>query len=88
MRKSILSELNQISVDRDRDYSVENRADHVINSAINLLEQIDKYYDSETAKDLSNRLVNSIKGRDPAKFSRRIKKVIKESQRNNDDNIS
>ena len=85
MRKSILAELNQISVDRDRDYSVENRADHVINSAINLLEQIELHYDSDTAKDLSNRLVNSIKGRDPLKFSRGIKKVIKESQRKDND---
>ena len=85
MRKSILAELNQISVDRDRDYSVENRADHVINSAINLLEQIELHYDSDPAKDLSDRLVNSIKGRDPLKFSRGIKKVIKESQRKDND---
>lgn len=83
MRKtrSILEELNQISIDRDRDHVVENRGDHVINSAIHLIEQIEAYYDEDTAKDLSNRLINSIKGRDPAKFSRGIKKVIKESQR-------
>lgn len=85
MRKSILAELNQISVDRDRDYSVQNRADHVINSAINLLEQIEKNYDPDTAKDLSNRLVNSIKGRDPAKFTRRITKIIKENQRSDNE---
>jgi len=85
VRKSILAELNQISVDRDRDYSVQNRADHIINSAINLLEQIEKNYDPDTAKDLSNRLVNSIKGRDPAKFTRRITKIIKENQRSEND---
>jgi predicted metal-dependent peptidase len=79
--RSILEELNQISIDRDRDHVVENRGDHVINSAIHLIEQIEAYYDEDTAKDLSNRLINSIKGRDPAKFSRGIKKVIKESQR-------
>jgi len=79
--RSILEELNQISIDRDRDHIVENRGDHVINSAIHLIEQIEAYYDEDTAKDLSNRLINSIKGRDPAKFSRGIKKVIKESQR-------
>ena len=82
MRKSrsILEELNQISIDRDRNHVVENRAEHVINSAINLLEQIDRYYDDETAKDLTNRLVNSIRGRDSTKFSRGIKKIIRESQ--------
>jgi hypothetical protein len=85
VRKSILEELNQISIDRDRNHVVENRADHVISSAINLIEQIEQYYDAETAKDLSNRIINSIKGKDPTKFSRGIKKVIKESQRNDND---
>ncbi len=85
MRKtrSILEELNQISVDRDRDHVVSNRGEHVIASAISLLEQIDTYYDEATAKDLQNRLVNSIKGRDGKKFSRGIGKIIKESQKEN-----
>jgi predicted metal-dependent peptidase len=85
--RSILEELNQISIDRDRDHVVENRGDHVINSAIHLIEQIEAYYDEDTAKDLSNRLINSIKGRDPAKFSRGIKKVIKEAQREQDEDL-
>ena len=83
--RSILQELNQISIDRDRNHVVENRGEHVIRSAINLLEHIDRYYDEETAKDLANRLVNSIKGRDSTKFSRGIKKVIKESQSGDSD---
>ena len=59
MRKtrSILEELNQISVDRDRDHVVSNRGEHIISSAISLLEQIDNFYDEATAKDLQNRLV-------------------------------
>ena len=77
--RSILEELNSISIDRDRNHVIENRAEHIINSAINLLEQIDRYYDDETAKDLSNRLINSIRGKDSTKFSRGIKKVIRES---------
>lgn len=85
MRKarSILEELNQISVDRNKDYVVENRGEHVINSAIRLLEEIDNAYSPEQAKDLASRLVNSIRGRDAKKFSRGIKKIIKESQREN-----
>ena len=35
--RSILEELNKISVDKSKDYVVENRAEHVIASAINLL---------------------------------------------------
>lgn len=82
MRKSrsIIEELNQISIDRDRNHVVQNRAQHVINSAINLIEQIEKYYDEDTAKDLTNRLVNSIRGKDSSKFSRRIKKIIVKDQ--------
>ena len=87
MRKtrSILEELNQIYVDRDRDHVVSNRGEHIISSAISLLEQIDNFYDEATAKDLQNRLVNSIKGRDGKKFSRGITKIIKEAQKENKD---
>lgn len=81
--RSILEELNQISVDRDRNYVVENRGEHVINSAINLIEQIERYYDTDTAKNLTNRLINSIRGKDSAKFSRGIKKHIRESSKDN-----
>jgi len=85
--RSILQELNQISVDRDKDHVIENRGDHLINSAIHLIEQIENHYDENTAKDLKNRLVNSIKAKDPMKFSRGIKKVIKEAQRDDHENL-
>ena len=77
MRKSrsILEELNQISVDRDRSHVVENRGEHIINSAINLIEQIEKHYDEQTAKDLTNRFINSIRGKDSSKFSRGVRKA-------------
>lgn len=82
MRKSrsIIEELNQISVDRDRNHVIENRGEHVINSAINLIEQMERHYDEETARDLANRLINSIRSKDVSKFSRGIKKIIKNSQ--------
>jgi len=82
MRKSrsILEELNSISIDRSKDYVVENRGEHVINSAINLIEQLENNYDAKIAKDLTNRLINSIRSKDIKKFSRGIRKVIKEAQ--------
>ena len=36
-------------------------------------------------EDLSNRIVNSIRAKDSSKFSRGIRKVIKEGQRENKD---
>jgi hypothetical protein len=78
--RSIIEELNQISIDRDRNHVVENRAEHVINSAIHLIEQIEKHYDEEIARDLTNRLINSIRGKDSTKFSRGIRKTAKSLQ--------
>lgn len=73
--KSIIEELNKIEESREKHVVIENRAEHVIDSAINLIEHIEKHYDPQTAKDLANRLVNSIRGKDSRKFSRGIRKA-------------
>ena len=85
--KSILEELNSISIDRSKDYVVENRGEHVINSAINLIEQIESNYDEKVSKDLTNSLINSIRSKDTKKISRGIRKVIKEAQGKQDENL-
>lgn len=79
--RSILEELNTISRERDRHHIIESRGHNIIESAINLLKQIEEVYGEDEAKDLSNRLINSIRGRDSSKFARGIKRAIKESQR-------
>lgn len=88
MRKSrsILEELESIAKERDTHHVFENRGEHVIESAINLIHEIEEQYDADTAKDLTNRLINSIRGRDANKFSRGIRKVIKENQRRDESN--
>lgn len=73
--RSILEELNDIADARNTESLIESRAMNVITSAINLLESIHKHYDAETAGELERRLVNSIKGSDPAKFTRGIRKI-------------
>lgn len=78
--RSILQELNEIAEVRNTESVIESRATNIINSAINLIESIKKHYSEEDAKDLENRLINSIKGQDPTKFSRGIKRVA-ESRR-------
>lgn len=74
--RSILQELNEIADRRNTDAVIENRATNIINSAINLLESIHKHYDPEEALELERRLVNSIKGSDPSKFTRGMKKIV------------
>jgi len=81
--RSILEELNSIAESRDADNLIEMRATNVIESAINLVELIQKQYSTEDADELERRLINSIKGQDSSKFHRSIKK-IKESRKNNE----
>jgi len=86
--RSIIEELNLISVDRDRNHAVESRGEHLIESVIYLIEKIEANYNEAQAKDLTNRIVNSIRAKDSSKFSRGIKKVIKESQREEKNDIT
>jgi hypothetical protein len=85
--RSILEELTKLHREkdrvRDRDHFIESRAQHVIESAINLIAEIEDHYEAEDAKDLSNRLINSIRGRDQTKFARGIRRVIKERRGEN-----
>jgi hypothetical protein len=73
--RSILQELNEIAEVRNKDSLYESRATNIINSAINLLESIHKHYEAEMADELERRFINAIKGSDPAKFTRGIRKV-------------
>ena len=73
--RSLLEELNDIAVQRDTEAVIESRAVHVINSAINLLNLIRENFDPEMAYELERRFLNSIKGADPAKFTRGIRKL-------------
>lgn len=73
--RSILQELNSIAEVRSTDAMVESRAANIINSAINLLESIHKNYDSSAADELERRFINAIKGADPAKFTRGVRKI-------------
>lgn len=73
--RSILQELNEIAEVRHKEALFESRATNIINSAINLLESIHKNYDAETADELERRLINAIKGQDPSKFTRGMRKI-------------
>ena len=78
--RSILQELNEMAEVRNLDALIESRATNIINSAINLLDSIHKKYTPESADELERRLINAIKGQDPAKFTRGIRKIV-ESQK-------
>lgn len=73
--RSILQELNEMAEVRNQDALLESRATNIINSAINLLENMRKQYTPEAADELERRLINAIRGQDPAKFTRGIRKI-------------
>jgi len=78
--RSILEELDTIynerySVQRERKYIVESRADNVISSAIRLIEQIEEMYDADQAENLQRKLLNAIRTKDPRKFFRSVRRT-------------
>ena len=73
--RSLLEELNSISQKKHSEAIIESRAAHVIDSAINLLALIKENYSPDQAYELERRLINSIKGGDPNKFVRSIRKL-------------
>ena len=73
--RSILTELDELLTHKDKDNLLESRANNIINGAINLIRYIRENYDAEQALELERRLLNAIKGQDPAKFTRGIRKL-------------
>lgn len=84
--RSILEELNEMAAVRDKDSLVESRATNIINSAINLLESLQNYYSPEQADELERRFINAIKGQDPAKFTRGVRKIVESRKQKLSDN--
>ena len=79
--RSILQELSNVGINKDKDYLIESTANNIIESSINLLNRISESYDSETANELERRFINSIRTGDPRKFKRCMSKII-ESKKN------
>ena len=73
--RSLLEELNAISDKKYGEAVIESRATHIIDGAINLFALIRENYTPDQAYELERRLINSIKGGDPQKFIRSIRKV-------------
>ena len=67
--------MESLSEKRDTAHIVEHRANNIINSAIHLLEVIERNYDSEQSAILEKKLLIAIKNRDAEKFSRSIKRT-------------
>ena len=85
--RSILQELNEIADRRDKESLIESKATNIINSAINLMELINKHYEPEVAQELERRFINSIKGADTTKFTRGIRKITESKRSKKDEDV-
>tara|TARA_A100001011_G_C13858142_1_gene653749 strand:+ start:81 stop:341 length:261 start_codon:yes stop_codon:yes gene_type:complete len=79
--RSILDELNNLNLHKDKQSLIESTGNNLIQSTINLFRQINEQYDADTALELERRFLNSIRSGDPRKFKRGIAK-LKESKKN------
>jgi hypothetical protein len=80
--RSLLDELDNLLIHRDRENLIESRATHIIQGAINLINTIRESYDADVADEMERRFINSIRGQDPAKFTRGLKRITNENKRN------
>ena len=72
--RSLLEELESMGNNKDVNHLIENRANNVITSAINLLELMKKHYSPEKAELLEKKLLSAIKSRDQDRFSKSLRK--------------
>ena len=73
--RSLLEELESLHKERDARHVIENRAENIIASAINLIELMEKHYTTEDVENLTRKLLNSIKQKDSLKFKRSLERV-------------
>ena len=73
--RSLLDELDNHFVQKDKQQLIESRAGHLIQGAINLINSIRESYSEEEAAELERRLINSIRAQDPVKFTRGIRRI-------------
>jgi hypothetical protein len=73
--RSILEEISAFVPQKGKEELIEARAQHIIVSAINLLESIDEHFTPEEADMLKKRFVSSIRGSDPNRFTRMVKRI-------------
>lgn len=82
-KHNLLDSIVNYASDKEKLQSLGNRADHAINSIINLLDSIDEDFDEEVANDLTRRLFLSIKNRDYRKFEKGLENLTLDEKRKN-----
>lgn len=80
-KENLLDSILNYTSEKDKIQELESRANHSINSLINLMENIDDEFDKDTANDLKKRIFLCIKSKDYRKFERALIKLMKDKNR-------
>tara|TARA_R110000796_G_scaffold31445_1_gene83376 strand:+ start:929 stop:1174 length:246 start_codon:yes stop_codon:yes gene_type:complete len=70
--RSILEEISTAAPGSTRKNIVESKSQHVLESAINIVQEFYKVYTKEEAVDLHKKFINSLKSLDSKKFYRSL----------------
>lgn len=77
--RSILEEINALVPNHNRKEVISSRAEHVIGSAINLLNLIKENYEPEVAQDLERKFLNAIRLQEISKFKNSLRRAETDS---------
>ncbi|AZU98262.1 hypothetical protein SEPL_109 [Salmonella phage SE_PL] len=80
-KKTLLDSIFNYTPEKSKLQNFSTKADHAINSVINLLEYIDTEFGQDDADDLKKRLFLSIKNRDYKKFQRGLDNIALDEKR-------
>ena len=83
--RSILEELQRAVPNKTKEHVLENRGHHIISSAVNFLEVLTENYTEEEAEQITRRFLSAIRGGDPNRFIRQIRKIRESKEENHDD---
>jgi hypothetical protein len=86
--RSILEEISSYVPQNSKEDLIEARAQHIIVSAINLLDSIDENFSPEQADALKKRFVSSIRGADPNRFTRMVHRIKTDGNGDEEDHDS
>jgi len=79
--KKIIDELFELIPERNKDKIVEQRAHHIIVSAINFIKSLNENYSQEDAEELTRKFLVAIKSQEPRRFSNKLKNLKKDDDK-------
>jgi len=78
--RSILEELQRAVPSKTKEHVVESRGHHIISSAVHFLDVLTENYTDEEAEQITRRFLSAIRGGDPQRFIRSVRKIREAKQ--------